>query len=51
MSLPGHGSISTMKLLESTETAERIGEAIGKIFASLMILALAWITFKTVLHL
>jgi hypothetical protein len=40
-----------MKLLESTEMPERIGEAIGKIFASLMILALISITLGTVLHL
>jgi TRAP-type mannitol/chloroaromatic compound transport system permease small subunit len=39
-----------MKLLESTETLERIGEAIGKIFASLVIVALVWITLDTILH-
>jgi hypothetical protein len=39
-----------MKLLVETDTASRIGEAIGKLIAIFMIVALTWITLATVLH-
>jgi hypothetical protein len=39
-----------MKFIESTDTAGKIGEAIGKLIAIFIVCALVWITLATVLH-